>query len=106
MYAMNVRFYKQNEFCKLMNSAISSKEFLVVNDCLQDKDMCFNLNPEDSSKEKIINIFRTSYDSDFKLLDLYNVRYLHLLINLSTGLHFLQILFVLYFDFLHFLLLK
>ena len=43
-----------NEFCKLMNSAISSKEFLAVNDCLQDKDMCFNLNPEDSSKEKII----------------------------------------------------
>ena len=36
-----------NEFCELMNSAISSKEFSEVNDCLQDKDMCFNSNPED-----------------------------------------------------------
>ena len=43
-----------NEFCKLMNSAISSKEFLEVNECLQDKDMCFNSNPEDSNKEKIV----------------------------------------------------
>ena len=37
-----------------MNSAISSKEFSEVNDCLQDKDMCFDSNPEDSNKEKIV----------------------------------------------------
>ena len=43
-----------NEFCKLMNSAISLKEFSEVNDCLQSKDMCFNSNPEDSNKEKIV----------------------------------------------------
>ena len=43
-----------NEFCELMNSAISSKEFLEVNKCLENKDMCFNSNPEDSNKEKIV----------------------------------------------------
>ena len=40
-----------NEFCKLMNSAILSKEFSEVNDCLQNEDLCFNSNPY---KEKTV----------------------------------------------------
>ena len=43
-----------DEFCKLMNSAISSKEFLDVNDCLQNKDMCFQSTAEGCNKEKIV----------------------------------------------------
>ena len=43
-----------NEFCKLMDSAISSKYFLEVNDCLQNEDLCFNSNPEDNNKEKTV----------------------------------------------------
>ena len=43
-----------NKFCELINSAIISKDFLEVNDCLKSKDMCFNSNPEDSNKEKIV----------------------------------------------------
>ena len=35
------------------------------------------------SKEKIVNLFRTSHNSDIKLLDLYNVRYLDLLVSLA-----------------------
>ena len=43
-----------DEFCKLMNSAISSKEFLEVNDCLQNKVVCFKSTGEDCNKERIV----------------------------------------------------
>ena len=43
-----------NEFCELMNSAISSKEFSKVNDCLRIETEWFNSNPEDTNKEKIV----------------------------------------------------